>query len=336
MEAKPQKLIQIPKVKLGSQGLEVSRLGFGCAGLSGSLNTPLSHEEGCQIIKQAFIRGITFFDSSDLNGVDHDNEIMIGKALKQLPRAKIQLATKFGIVPLGEFEFALNGTPEYVRNCCEASLQRLQVNYIDLYYQHRIDISVPIEETMGELKKLVEEWKIKYIGLSEASANTIRRVPCSSSNHCHSNGVFIVESELGIGIVAYSQLGRGFFGGKATAESLPSESSLAYHPRFSKESLEQNEAIYRRLANLAVKHGYTTVQLALAWLLHQGIDIVPIPGTNKLGNVDSNIGSLDVKLTEEDFKEIGDAVPVDEVRGQREYDVLTKYMWKFADTPLRT
>ncbi|KAE8651833.1 hypothetical protein Csa_006558 [Cucumis sativus] len=297
MEGKPQKLIQIPRVKLGSQGLEVSRLGFGCAGLSGSLNSPLSHEEGCKIIKQAFIRGVTFFYSSDIYGADHDNEIMIGKALKQLPREKIQLATKFGIVPLGGLEFAVNGTPEYVRKCCEASLERLQVDYIDLYYQHRID---------------------------------------ANRRNCKSSFRKKVKRELGNGIVAYSPLGRGFFGGKATAESLPSKTSLAYHPRFSKESLEQNEAVYRRFASVAVKHGYTTVQLALAWLLHQGIDIVPIPGTTKLGNLDSNIESLDVKLTEEDFKEIGDAVPVDEVRGQREYDVLTKYMWKFADTPLRT
>ncbi|KAL0551112.1 hypothetical protein IC582_010194 [Cucumis melo] len=347
MEGKPQKLIQIPRVKLGSQGLEVSRLGFGCAGLSGILNSPLSHEEGCKIIKQAFIRGITFFDSSDLYGADHDNEIMIGKALKQLPREKIQLATKFGIIRLGGFEFAVNGTPEYVRKCCEASLERLQVDYIDLYYQHRIDKSVPIEETMGELKKLVEEGKIKYIGLSEASANTIRRAhavhPITVIQMEYSlwsrdieDDIIPLCRELGIGIVAYSPLGRGFFGGKATAESLPSESILSYHPRFSKKSLEENEAIYRRLASLAVKHGYTTVQLALAWLLHQGIDIVPIPGTTKLRNLNSNIESLDVKLTEEDFKEIGDAVPVDEVRGEREYDVFTKYMWKFADTPLRT
>ncbi|XP_022958734.1 perakine reductase-like [Cucurbita moschata] len=347
MEGKHQNLIQIPRVKLGSQGLEVSRLGFGCAGLSGYLSAPLSHEEGCNIIKQAFIKGITFFDSSDLYGADHDNEIMIGKALKQLPREKIQLATKFGIVPLGGFEIAVKGTPEYVRNCCEASLKRLQVDYIDLYYQHRVDISVPIEETMGELKKLVEEGKIKYIGLSEASGNTIRRAhavhPITVVQMEYSlwsrdieDDIIPLCRELGIGIVAYSPLGRGFFGGKAIAESLPSESSLAYHPRFSKESLEQNEAIYRRLTNLAVKHGYTTVQLALAWLLHQGIDIIPIPGTTKLGNLDSNTESLSVKLTEKDFKEIGDAVPVDEVRGQREYDVLTKYMWKFADTPLRS
>ncbi|XP_022138491.1 perakine reductase-like isoform X2 [Momordica charantia] len=361
----PQNLIQIPRVKLGSQGLEVSRLGFGCAGLSGIYNAPLTHKDGCGMIKQVFTRGITFFDTSDLYGADHDNEIM---ALKQLPREKIQLATKFGIVPLGDFRFSVNGTPEYVRKSCEASLERLQVDHIDLYYQHRVDPSVPIEETvssfciefstaerkMGELKKLVEEGKIKYIGLSEASADTIRRAhavhPITALQMEYSLWSRDIEDEiiplcreLGIGMVAYSPLGRGFFGGKAVAESLPSESLLVKHPRFAKESLEENEAIYKRLLDMAAKHRCATVQLALAWLLHQGIDIVPIPvptlcfvfhsgkGTTKVGNLDSNIRSLGVELTPEDLKEIGDAVPVDEVRGQREYDVFSKYMWNFAD-----
>ncbi|XP_022138494.1 perakine reductase-like isoform X5 [Momordica charantia] len=338
----PQNLIQIPRVKLGSQGLEVSRLGFGCAGLSGIYNAPLTHKDGCGMIKQVFTRGITFFDTSDLYGADHDNEIMVGKALKQLPREKIQLATKFGIVPLGDFRFSVNGTPEYVRKSCEASLERLQVDHIDLYYQHRVDPSVPIEETMGELKKLVEEGKIKYIGLSEASADTIRRAhavhPITALQMEYSLWSRDIEDEiiplcreLGIGMVAYSPLGRGFFGGKAVAESLPSESLLVKHPRFAKESLEENEAIYKRLLDMAAKHRCATVQLALAWLLHQGIDIVPIPGTTKVGNLDSNIRSLGVELTPEDLKEIGDAVPVDEVRGQREYDVFSKYMWNFAD-----
>ncbi|ESR33280.1 hypothetical protein CICLE_v10005337mg [Citrus x clementina] len=173
MEEKPQ--VHVPRVKLGSQGLEVSRLGFGCGGLSGIYNKPLSHEVGCSIIKETFNRGITLFDTSDVYGVDHDNEIMVGKALKQLPRDKIQLATKFGCFMLDGVSIGVKGSPEYVRKCCEASLKRLDVDYIDLYYQHRVDTSVSIEDTMGELKKLVEEGKIKYIGLSEASADTIRR-----------------------------------------------------------------------------------------------------------------------------------------------------------------
>lgn len=342
MEEKPH--IQIPRVKLGSQGLEVSRLGFGCGGLSGIYNAPLSHDDGCLILKEVYSRGITFFDTSDLYGDHHDNEFMIGKALKQLPREKIQLATKFGIIRLEGFQFTVKGTPEYVRQCCEASLKRLGVDYIDLYYQHRVDVSVPIEDTMGELKKLVQEGKIKYVGLSEASVDTIRRAhavhPITAVEMEYSlwsreieEDVLPICRELGIGTVAYSPLGRGFFAGKAVVESLPNESTLAMHPRFSAENIEKNKVIYARLSDLASKHACTPPQLALAWLLHQGEDVIPIPGTTKLKNLDNNIGSLAVKLTPEDLKEILDAVPVDEVGGEREYSVFSNYLYKFANTP---
>ncbi|KAG1334027.1 putative aldo-keto reductase 1 [Cocos nucifera] len=165
---------QIPRVKLGRQGLEVSKLGFGCMGLTGVYNSPVAEEAGISIIKHAFDEGITFFDTADAYG-PHTNEILIGKVLKQLPREKVQLATKFGIAGVDQTGVIVKGNPEYVRACCEASLERLGVDYIDLYYQHRVDKSVPIEETMRELKKLVEEGKVKYIGLSEASPDTIRR-----------------------------------------------------------------------------------------------------------------------------------------------------------------
>ncbi|GMN46779.1 hypothetical protein TIFTF001_015966 [Ficus carica] len=311
--------IQVPTVKLGSQGLEVSVLGFGCGGLSGMLNAPLSHEAGCHVLKEAYNQGITFFDTADMYG-ENDNEIMIGKALKQLPREKIQLATKFGITVSEGFQFGVKGSPEYVRTSCEASLKRLDVEYIDLYYQHRVDTSLPIEDTMGELKKLVEEGKIKYIGLSEANVDTIRRAhrvhPITALQMEYSLWTREIEDEiiplcreLGIGIVAYSPLGHGFFGGKAVAESLPDGSLLGGHPRFIGENLEKNKVIYTRLANLAAKHACTPPQLALAWLLHQ------------------------VKLTKEDLKEISDAVPTDEVAGEREHPAMAKYVWKFANTP---
>ncbi|EXC16751.1 Perakine reductase [Morus notabilis] len=316
MEEKPR--IQIPRVKLGSQGLEVSRLGFGCGGLSGIYNAPLSHEDGCSVIKEAFNMGITFFDTSDLYGHNHDNEIMVGKA-KNLPREKIQLATKFGVTMSEDFQFGVKGTPEHVRKSCEASLKRLNVDYIDLYYQHRVDISVPIEDTMGELKKLVEEGKIKYIGLSEPSVNTIRRA----------------HAVHPITALEMDPLGRGFLGGKAVLESLPTESLLSMHPRFTGENLEKNKLLYSKLSKLADKHGCTTPQLALAWLLHQGNDIIPIPGTTKVKNLANNIGSLAVKLSEEDLKEICDAMPIHEVGGDRDYESLTIYSWKFADTPLK-
>ncbi|RVW55777.1 Perakine reductase [Vitis vinifera] len=320
--------IKIPRVKLGSQGLEVSRLGFGCAGLSGIYNSPLSHEAGCSVIKEAFYKGVTLFDTSDIYGANHDNEIMVGKfhgrkerkeSSEGAPREEIQLATKFGLQVLEVGKVVIKGTPEYVRDCCEASLKRLGVDYIDLYYQHRVDI------------------------------------------------------ELGIGIVAYSPLGRGFFGGKAVVESLPTQSILTMHPRFTGENLEKNKLIYARLEKLAAKHGCTLPQLALAWLFHQGDDVVPIPGklcssfpsiflsvclpssfyyfqndfssfhcpatnsnaefyfimlcrTTKVKNLDNNIGSLGVKLTEDDLKEICDAVPLDEVNGSRDLSFLFEYI----------
>ncbi|XP_056175141.1 perakine reductase-like isoform X4 [Syzygium oleosum] len=282
--------IQIPRVKLGSQGLEVSRLGFGCAGLSGVLNAPVSHEDGCLLIKRAFEKGITFFDTADVYGNDHHSEIMIGKALKELPREQIQLATKFGIAMAGG-QLVIRGTPNYVRECCEGSLRRLGVDYIDLYYQHRVDTTVAIEDTMGELKKLVEEGKIKYIGLSEASIDTIKRAhaihPITAVQMEYSLWTREIEDELiplcrelGIGIVAYSPLGHGFFGGKAVVESLPAESLLAMHPRFTGENLEKNKVIYRKFVDLAAKHGCTAPQLAQAWLLHHGDDVIPILGNN--------------------------------------------------------
>ncbi|KAF9607051.1 hypothetical protein IFM89_030824 [Coptis chinensis] len=334
---------QIPKVKLGSQGLEVSKFGFGCMGLTGAYNDPVSDDVGITIIKDAFHKGVTFFDTSDVYG-PNTNEALIGKALKQLPREKIQLATKFGIVRIEPTQVVVKGTPDYVRDCCEASLKRLDVDYIDLYYQHRVDTSTPIEDTMRELKKLVEEGKIKYIGLSEASPDTIRRAhavhPISALQMEWSLWTRDIEEEivplcreLGIGLVPYSPLGRGFFAGKAVVESLQANSFLVSHPRFTGENFDKNKILYSRIANLAAKYGCTPAQLALAWVLHQGDDVVPIPGTTKIKNLDDNIGSFKVKLTEADLKEISEAVPADEVAGQRIHNNLHSCSWKFANTP---
>ncbi|KAL8490910.1 hypothetical protein ACS0TY_022785 [Phlomoides rotata] len=338
--------MQVPRVKLGSQGLEVSRLGFGCGGLSGILNAPLTHEAGAAILKHAFNKGVTLFDTSDIYGEGGDNEIMIGKALKDIPREKVELATKFGISKADIVNgFEVRGDPEYVRKCIEASLRRLDVDYIDLYYQHRVDTSVPIEQTMGELKKLVEEGKIRYIGLSEASTDTIKRAhavhPITAVQMEYSLWSREIEEdvvplcrELGIGIVAYSPLGHGFFGGKGIVESLPSESLLRMHPRFTGDNREKNQVLYEQFASLAAKHCCNPPQLALAWLLHQGDDVVPIPGTTKIKNLESNIGSFALKLTPEDLKEIGDAVPVDQVGGERELAILSKFEYRAANTPL--
>ncbi|XP_057818546.1 probable aldo-keto reductase 1 isoform X3 [Cryptomeria japonica] len=336
----------IPRTNLGSQGLQVSKLGYGCMGLTGVYNKPLSEEDGIFMIKYAFEKGITFFDTSDVYGAT-TNEIIVGKALKQLPREKIQLATKFGIVFSADGKMDAKGSPEYVRKCCEESLKRLDVEYIDLYYQHRIDTSIPIEETIGELKKLVEEGKIKYIGLSEASVDTIRRahavhpitaIQLEWSLWTRDIEVDIIPvcRELGIGIVPYSPLGRGFFSGKAVVESLPENSSLVNHPRFRGENLEKNKVFYTRIADLAKKYGCTPGQLALAWVLHQGDDVVPIPGTTKTKNLDENIGSLNIKLSQRDLQEIADSLPADEVVGIRTYESMNHKTWRFADTPQKS
>ncbi|KAF5454654.1 hypothetical protein F2P56_024302 [Juglans regia] len=335
--------VQIPRVKLGSQGFEVSKLGFGCMGLSGIYNDPVPEEVGISIIKYAFTKGITFFDTADVYGANA-NEVLVGKALKQFPREKIQLATKFGIVGMKSSDVIVNGTPEYVRSCCEGSLKRLGVEYIDLYYQHRIDTSVPIEDTMGELKKLVEEGKIKYIGLSEASTDTIKRAhavyPITAVQMEWSLWTREIEDEiiplcreLGIGIVPYSPLGRGFFGGKAVIESVPANSFLNSNPRFQGENFHQNKNFYSRVEKLAEKHGCTPAQLALAWINHQGDDVVPIPGTTKIKNLNDNIGCLRVELKGEDLKEISDAIPINEVAGDRITDNFIRCSWKFANTP---
>ncbi|CBI34181.3 hypothetical protein VitviT2T_021275 [Vitis vinifera] len=338
--------IQIPRVKLGNQGLEVSKLGFGCMGLSGVYNNPVPDDVGIAIIKHAFSKGITFFDTADVYG-PFTNEVLIGKALKELPREKIQLATKFGIAGFDPATgMTVNGTPKYVRSCCEASLKRLDVEYIDLYYQHRVDKSVPIEETMEELKKLVAEGKIKYIGLSEPSPDTIRRAhavhPITALQMEWSLWTRDIEEEivplcreLGIGIVPYSPLGRGFFGGKVVDENAPANTFLRLNPRFQGENFEKNKNIYTKMEMLAEKHRCTPAQLALAWVLHQGDDVAPIPGTTKIKNLDDNISSLRLNLTKEDLEEISNAAPLTEVAGARVPDLFNSTSWQFADTPVR-
>ncbi|KAG6668775.1 hypothetical protein CIPAW_01G195000 [Carya illinoinensis] len=313
--------IDIPRVKLGSRGyLEVS----------GLYNAPLSHEAGGAIIREAFDRDITFFDTADLYGHNFDNEIMVGKALKQLPREKIQVSTKFGVVKLeGDRyrQYGVKGRPEYVRECCEASLKRLQVDYIDIYHPHRIDVTVPIEDT-GSNHPIIAvqmEYSIWVRDIEDEIVPVCRK--------------------LGIGIVAYSPLGRGFFGGKAVLERLPTESVLAIllwphvfygnlffnclntystvvvAPCILRVTIVVSHVVYAsqllNLANLAEKHACTTPQLALALLLYQGKDIIPIPGTTKIKNLDNNVGSLTVKLSEDNLREICEAVPIDEDVGER-------------------
>ncbi|RVW96069.1 putative aldo-keto reductase 1 [Vitis vinifera] len=364
--------IRVPRVKLkpGTRGwLVVSKLGFGCAGLFGVYDNPVSEELTVSNIKYAFSKGITFFDTSDFTDpmlsswLESQYVMEWGKkfrmllenlmVLKELPREKIQLATKFGLVRAEPTHIVVNGTPEHVRSCCEATLKHLDVGYIDLYYQHRIDTSVPIEETAkcrwGSLRSWLKRERFKYIGLCEASSDTIRRAhvvhPITAIEMEWSLWTREIEEEilplcreLGIGIVPYSPLGRGFFGGKAAGENLPANSFLVWDGiyqilGFKVRILKKNKLLYAKIEMLAEKHRCTPAQLALAWLFHQGDYVVPIPGTTKIKNIDNNIGSLRLKFTQEELEEISAAVTPEEVAGARVADNLIRCSWRFANTP---
>ncbi|CAL1366617.1 unnamed protein product [Linum trigynum] len=329
------------RIKLGSQGLEVSAQGLGCMSMSAIYGPPKPDLEMIAVIHHAINSGVTFLDTADAYG-PHINEILLGKALKGGVRERVELGTKFG----GVFEDGkreIRGDPAYVRIACEASLKRLEIDCIDLYYQHRVDIRVPIEATMGELKKLVEEGKIKYIGLSEASASTIRRAhavhPISAVQLEWSLWSRDVEEEivptcreLGIGIVAYSPLGRGFFSsGPKVAESFTEGDFRKYLPRFQPENLEHNKAIFERVNDIATRKGCTPSQLALAWVHHQGDDVCPIPGTTKIENFNQNIGALSVELTPEEMTELESIAASDAVKGDRYGEGILTF--KDSDTP---
>ncbi|CAN1249656.1 Probable aldo-keto reductase 2 [Linum perenne] len=300
-------------MKLGSQGLEVSAQGLGCMGMSAFYGPPKPESDMIALIHHAINKGVTFLDTSDIYG-PHTN-----------------LATKFGIASYEDDKMGARGDPAYVRSACEASLKRLQVDCIDLYYQHRIDTTVPIEK-VGELKKLVEEGKIKYIGLSEASAATIRRAHAvhpitavqlewSLWSRDVEEEIVPVCRELGIGIVAYSPLGRGFL---ASGPKL-------IQPRFKGENMDHNRTLFDRVTELANRKGCTTSQLALAWVHHQGDDVCPIPGTTKIENLNQNIGALSVKLTQEEMAKLEAIASADSVKGARYVEGMPTF--KVADTP---
>ncbi|ONI29013.1 hypothetical protein PRUPE_1G175500 [Prunus persica] len=331
----------VRRIKLGSQGLEVSAQGLGCMGMSGFYDAPKPDADMISLIHHAIYSGVTFLDTSDFYG-PFTNEIMLGKALKGGVREKVELATKFGIY-LADKKRAVRGDPAYVRAAAEDSLKRLGVDSVDLYYQHRIDTTVPIEVTAGELKKLVEEGKVKYIGLSEASASTIRRAhavhPITAVQLEWSLWSRDVEAEivptcreLGIGIVAYSPLGRGFFSsGAKFVENLSHDDSRKDHPRFQPENVEHNKALFERVSDLAARKGCTPSQLALAWVHHQGNDVCPIPGTTKIENFNQNIGALSVKLTPEELAELESFASADAVKGGRYQNDFST--WKNSETP---
>ncbi|KAK8949736.1 putative aldo-keto reductase 2 [Platanthera zijinensis] len=331
----------IRRIKLGSQGLEVSAQGLGCMGMSAFYGSPKPVPDMIALIRHAISSGVTFLDTSDIYG-PFTNEILLGKALTEGWREKAELATKFGVRFIdGTAE--LCGKPAYVRAACEGSLKRLGVDSIDLYYQHRIDTSVPIEITMGELKKLVEEGKIKYIGLSEASASTIRRahavhpitaIQLEWSLWTRDSEKEIIPTcrELGIGIVVYSPLGRGFLSyGPQVVESFSEQDHRKEMPRFQAENVEKNAEIFERLKEMASRKGCTPGQLALAWVHHQGDDVCPIPGTTKIENFNDNVRALSLKLAPEEMAELESYASEDAVKGARQNDGLSN--WMTSDTP---
>ncbi|XP_061994733.1 probable aldo-keto reductase 2 [Rosa rugosa] len=331
----------VRRMKLGSQGMEVSAQGLGCMGMSAFYGPPKPEADMIKLIHHAVDSGITFLDTSDNYG-PHTNEILLGKVLSGGVRDKVELATKFGI-RFADNKMEIRGDPAYVRAACEGSLKRLGVDSIDLYYQHRIDTRVPIEVTVGELKKLIEEGKIKYIGLSEASASTIRRAhavhPITAVQLEWSLWSRDVEEEiipscreLGIGIVAYSPLGRGFLSSGANfIENLPNDDYRKNMPRFQAGNLEHNKTIFVRVSDLAARKGCTPSQLALAWVHHQGNDVCPIPGTTKIENLNQNIGALSVNLTPEELVELESFASADSVKGDRYQNGIST--WMNSETP---
>ena len=315
--------------KLGTQGLDTSAMGLGCMGMSDFYGDRSDQGESVATIHRALELGVNFLDTADMYG-PHTNEQLVGKAIKG-KRGQFVIATKFGIVrdandPLKR---GINGRPEYVRACVEGSLKRLGIDTIDLYYQHRVDTNTPIEDTVGEMAKLVHEGKIKYIGLSEAGPETLRRAcavhPISALQTEYSLWSREPEDEiiptcrsLGIGFVPYSPLGRGFLtGAYKSIEDFRSDDFRRSSPRFQGANFEKNLELVRHIQALAAEKGCTPSQLALAWVMAQGNDMVPIPGTKRREFLEENIGAINVTLTRQDLARIDEIAPKGAAAGER-------------------
>jgi aryl-alcohol dehydrogenase-like predicted oxidoreductase len=314
--------------RLGTKGLTVSALGLGCMGMS-EFYGPGDETEALATLDRALTLGVTFLDTADMYG-PFTNEELLGRALRGR-RDRVVLATKFGIVRDLESRMvrAISGRPEYVRQACDASLRRLGVDTIDLYYQHRVDPSVPIEDTVGAMADLVRAGKVRHLGLSEAGIGTLRRAhavhPIAALQTEYSlwtrdpeDGILAACRELGIGFVAYSPLGRGFLTGQITRfEDLAADDYRRMSPRFQGENFQKNLDLVARVSTIASEKGCTASQLALAWVLAQGDDVVPIPGTKRRTYLVENVGALDVRLSADDLRRIDEAMPSGVAAGER-------------------
>jgi len=316
--------------KLGKSGLEVSALGLGCMGMSFSYGAPKDEQEMISLLRAAVDRGITFFDTAEVYG-PFTNEVLVGKALSPM-REKVVIATKFGFAcepNAAPGQSPLNSRPEHIKEVAEASLKRLRTDVIDLFYQHRVDPEVPIEDVAGAVKELIEAGKVKHFGLSEAGVQTIRRAhavqPVTALQNEYSlwwrkpeAEVIPTLEELGIGLVPYSPLGKGFLTGKIDETTkLGSDDFRSTLPRFTPEAMKVNQAFVEVLATMAKQKNATPAQIALAWLLAQKPWIVPIPGTTRLHRLQENLGGAAVELTPEDLKTIHDSICGIEVQGDR-------------------